>query len=260
MCQSHSIRTKFKLNYYTRQHFMKKFDKATNCFSIFLLTFINDFDFYQNMYRILMNMYLIIVVFSFRERVRKANVLFLTLKFHDSNFPNVVNSLSVMLKLNVNVIFIIKGKPTYVCMFTLAYVKDMSQQQKNFEFKSQNADYECRFCIIHFNNRATLNFNIVKNERYHYKILRMRKKMSQMKFMKKKNEYVKLHDLNRKESLFFIIFSALNIIVTRLSDFVYSKYDDIVKFMHILLMKVILIDSEVKSYAEQLRSFLYLFD
>ena len=155
-----------------------------------------------------------------------------------------------MLKLNVDVIFFVENKSIYICVFTFVYVKNMLQQQKNFEFKSQNANYECYFCIIHSDNRITFNFDIVKNERYHYEILRMRKKMSQMKLMKEKNEYVKLHDLNREKSFLFIIFSALNIIVIRLNNFTHLKYDNIVKFMHILLMKVILTDFEIKSYVE----------
>ena len=105
---------------------MKKFDKTSNYFSISFLTFINDFDFYRNMYRTLMNMYLIIVAFSFRERARKANVFSFTLKFHDSNFSDVVDSLLIILKLNVDVILLVENKSTYVCVFTLAYVKDMS--------------------------------------------------------------------------------------------------------------------------------------
>ena len=212
------------------------------------------------MYRTLMNMYLIIAAFSFRERARKTNVLSFTLKFHDNNFSDVVDSLLIMLKLNADVILFIKSKPTYVCVFIFVYVKDMLQQQKNFEFKSQNANYECCFCIIHSDNRITLDFDIVKNKRYHHEILRMRKKMFQMKFMKEKNEYVKFHDLNRKESSLFIIFSALNIIVTRFNNSVHSKYDDIVKFMHILLMKVIFINSEAKLYVEQLHFFSYSSD
>ena len=78
--------------------------------------------------------------------------------------------------------------------------------------------------------------------------------------MKKKNEYVKFHDLNREKSFLFIIFSALNIIVIHFNDFAHSKYDDIIKFMHILLMKVIFIDFEVKSYVKQLRFFSYFSD
>ena len=87
----------------------------------------------------------------------------------------------------------------------------------------------------------------------------MRKKMTQMKLIKKKNDYVKVHELNQEKSFFLIIFSILNIIVTCFNDLTHSEYDDIAKFMHILLMKNIFNEFEIKSYAEQLRVFFLFF-
>ena len=257
LCQSHPIRAELELSHYTRQHFVEKFDKASSCLSVPLLTFIDGFGLYRNMYRTLMGMYLIIAAFSFRERARRANVLPLTLGPHGSNFPDVVGSLSAMLELDAGVILLIEGKPTYVCVFTLAYVGDMPQQQENSGFKSQNADYGCRFCTIHSDNRATLDFDIVKNGRYHHEVLRMRKEMSQMRLMREKNEYAKLHGLDREEPPLPTISPALDIIVTRPSDPAHSEYGGIAKSMHILLMEAILTGPGAKSYAEQLRSFPY---
>ena len=81
-----------------------------------------------------------------------------------------------------------------------------------------------------------------------------------MKLIKEKNDYVKVHEINREKIFFSIIFSALNIIVTRFNDSIYSEYDDIAKFMHILLMKNIFNEFKIKSYVEQLRAFFYSFD
>ena len=45
------------------------------------------------MYRTLMSVYFIIAIFSFRERARRFNVFSLILKFHESNFQDIITSL-----------------------------------------------------------------------------------------------------------------------------------------------------------------------
>lgn len=91
-----------------------------------LLTFIDEFDLFRNMYRTLIKVYLIIITFSFRERARRFNVLSLTLKLHKSNFDNIVASLQSMYDLNNDLYLNIKGIKIFVCIFTLAYLKNIS--------------------------------------------------------------------------------------------------------------------------------------
>ena len=47
------------------------------------------------------------------------------------------------------------------------YIRDMSQQQKNSEFKSQNVTLKCRFCCIVNIDRDRLNYDLVTNERFY---------------------------------------------------------------------------------------------
>ena len=71
LAQSHPIRAELELAEFTRQHFVKNFDQS-ECpvISVPLLTFIDGFGLYRNMYRSLMGVYLIIAAFTFQERAR----------------------------------------------------------------------------------------------------------------------------------------------------------------------------------------------
>lgn len=81
-----------------------------------LLTFIDGFGLFRNMYRTLMGVYLIIASFSFKEKVRRSDVLPLTLGPHGANFDDVVNSLQGMYDLDGGVLLTINGKETLVCV------------------------------------------------------------------------------------------------------------------------------------------------
>ena len=142
---------------------MQKFDKAF-CIFISLLTFIDEFELYSNMYQTLMKLYLIIVFFIFRKCARRVNVLSLTLESHDSNFLDVVDALSFMTELDAELITFIDDKELFLCVFILVYIENMSQQQKNFDFMSHEAHYDCRFCFIHLNDRINLEFDIIKED------------------------------------------------------------------------------------------------
>ncbi len=111
-----------------------------------------------------MKLYLIIIFFIFRECARRINVLSLTLESHDSNFSNVVDTLSFMTELNAELITFIDDKELFLCVFILVYIKNMFQQQKNFDFMNHEAYYDCRFCFIHSNDRINLEFNIIKED------------------------------------------------------------------------------------------------
>ncbi len=200
--QCHSIWAELKLATYTKQHFMQKFDKAF-CIFISLLTFIDEFELYNNMYWTLMKLYLIIIFFIFRECARRINVLSLTLESHDSNFSNVVDTLSFMTELNAELITFIDDKELFLCVFILVYIKNMFQQQKNFDFMNHEAYYDCRFCFIHSNDRINLEFNIIKEDWFHHEVMCMWKNMKQMKILQK-NKYCTSTDLNQQMSLAFI--------------------------------------------------------
>lgn len=69
-----SLRTKLKLKTYIKIYFTSNFVPQYKCLSIFLLIFIDKYDLYRNNYRFLINVYLIIATFIFKERTRRFNV------------------------------------------------------------------------------------------------------------------------------------------------------------------------------------------
>lgn len=123
--QTAPIRGELEISEFTRQHLVDNFDKYPTVISVPLLTFIDGFGLFRNMYRTLMGVYLIIAAFTFRERARRSNVLPLTLGPHGSNFADVVNSLQALYHLDAGQILKINNKDTLVCVYTLAYLGDM---------------------------------------------------------------------------------------------------------------------------------------
>ena len=97
------MKKKFELNIYDRIFFENQFD-ANKCniqiFSLFYLLFFDDFEFYRNNYKSFINVYVILVVFNFNERMRRVNVFFLIFESHESNFNNVLNILLSLHELN----------------------------------------------------------------------------------------------------------------------------------------------------------------
>lgn len=72
--QSSSLRVELKFKKFTRSHFIINF--IQKCISVSLLIFIDDFGFYRNSYRTLMKIYVIVIVFIFKKRIRRTNVFF----------------------------------------------------------------------------------------------------------------------------------------------------------------------------------------
>ena len=86
-----SIRGELELSTYGRPHLISFGKNNTLC--IPLLTFIDAFGLYRNMYRSLMGIYATIAALNWRERRRRANVLPLALGPHATNFADVIKVL-----------------------------------------------------------------------------------------------------------------------------------------------------------------------
>ena len=106
--------------------------------------------------------------FFFRERARRVNVLSLIFDFHDSNFVDVVDVLQHMTDFDEGIFISINGEEVFLCAFNHMYIGDMFQQQKNFDFKSQNVTLGCRFCSIINTDRDRLDYDFITNERFHH--------------------------------------------------------------------------------------------
>jgi len=77
-----------KINYFDREQLAKVFDKSHIFFSFFL--FINNFEIYRNMYRILKKIYFISIYFSYNKRRKLINVFTLILEFYKTTFYDVI--------------------------------------------------------------------------------------------------------------------------------------------------------------------------
>lgn len=80
VCQFSLLKTKLKFKKFTHAHFVINF-VFQKCISNFIFIFINDFEFYRNNYRILMKIYIIVTIFTFKKGIRKINVFFLRFNF-----------------------------------------------------------------------------------------------------------------------------------------------------------------------------------
>lgn len=143
--------------------------------SLPLLTFIDAFGLYRNLYRSLIGIYFIIVVLSARKRDRRANVFPLTLGLHGSNFADVVEAIKLLAMLDRGVeVHIPRAGKVLLVAFTIAFLGDMLQQQKNSGIKTQRANLSCRICYIHADFRGLLDYDVFLKGRYYYTVIEMR--------------------------------------------------------------------------------------
>lgn len=164
-----------------------------------------------------------------------------------------------MYNLNNDTCLNFRNVDIFVYAFTLTYIDDISQQQKNAKFFNQKIILKCRFCFVFASKRVNIEYDIVNNNRYHYETLRMRKKMNFILIKSKRNIYNIKIELNIDDSFLITIFFVLNIIRTKFNDFVHFEYVDIIQLLHIFLIKIILIVSFQKKYTQIFRKFSFFF-
>ena len=88
--------------------------------------FADGFGLYRNIYRSLMGIYLIIAVFTLKDRARKKNVLLLTLSPYGSKMNDVVDSITPFIQqLDGGIEIEINRVSTLVFTFIFAFVRDM---------------------------------------------------------------------------------------------------------------------------------------
>ena len=146
-------------------------------FSIFhcRIFFIDVFDVYRNMYRFLKVFYLISANFFYEKRRKFANMFILIFDFHETIFDDVVNFFFKSIrKFDRNLNFEINEKMIEICSYVINLIDDMFQQVENENFSHYNAQKNCRICFIFKNVRKDLEFDIIKNEKYHFKILKQK--------------------------------------------------------------------------------------
>lgn len=190
LCHSVFLREKLELQVFDREYFRKDVDCATDnrCLSLSLTLFIDEFDLYRNAYRSLMKFYLQLANLSFHDRMRRSNVFSLTLESHDSNFDDVVNALQNLRHFDREVVLEL-SQLTRIIAFSICFLDDMSQQQANADFKTQRANRDCRFCFISANTREDLDFDIIRQDRFHTYAMQQRDEMNSIRTKANKEKY-----------------------------------------------------------------------
>lgn len=91
-----------------------------------LITFINAFSLYRNLYRLLIGIYFILVSLSSRERDRRANVFPLIFGLYSLNFADVVEAIKLLTVLNRGIkVYILGIGNVLLIAFTFAFLSNI---------------------------------------------------------------------------------------------------------------------------------------
>ena len=90
----------------------------------YIYFFFNNFDFYRNLYKSLIKIYLIFVFFFFSERMRRINVFSIIFESYNNNLNDVLNTLSSLRNIDKGIIFDL-SQSTRVYIFLLCIIENM---------------------------------------------------------------------------------------------------------------------------------------
>ena len=123
--QLYVIREKLKMQFFDRQN-LELFVIAFYIFLSYFL-FIDDFEMYKNMYRILKTFYLISICLNYNERRKFANVFIFFLKSHDVKLDNMIKIFYKLIqKLNRDVkLKIDKKEGMTMWAFNMTFLENM---------------------------------------------------------------------------------------------------------------------------------------
>ena len=258
ICRLHSTREELKIDYFDREY-VEDFFSALNFFLSYFL-FINAFGVHRNMYRFLKVFYLISANLFYEKRRKLANVFTLTLDSHDATLDNVVKIFFKFIReLDRNLNIEINEKMIEMCSYVMTLIDDMSQQVENEDFSHHNIQKNCRICFILKNVREDLEFDIIKNERYHFEILKQRKHAKQL-VDENQRTFLKNTRLQLKSLVIARLCSFLNLIRTRVYDASHSEWRDLKRIMHRFLVSNVFFKSGSAQYLKIFQTFQYFFD
>lgn len=91
MNQLFAFKSEFEIKYYDRDAIVKKLQ--IDMIFISYTLFINDLEFYRNMYRSFCDIYFISVFLNIQKRQKIRNVYFIIFEFYESKFNDVIRVL-----------------------------------------------------------------------------------------------------------------------------------------------------------------------
>ncbi|OTA53841.1 hypothetical protein K449DRAFT_389592 [Hypoxylon sp. EC38] len=268
LCHTHPIRAELEMQVYGRQHFREWDQRASHSSvpvaSIPLLTFIDGFGLYRNVYRTLVGFYATPAGFNRIDRRKRANTFPLFISPHGTVFDDVVDSLRTFIPLDKGIEVTIRGQRVILCAFTLAYIGDMPQQNHNSGCLGPSAGKPCRFCMM---GRKTLYdalenddpseilyFDIEKHGRFCFQTGDMRRTMDNLRTPKERQEYASQWGLTLRKPALIQISPALDTVLSRPPDAAHSEYNGMSNLMHTLLIKHILKPKAAREYYYMLRT------
>ena len=102
-----------------------------------------------------------------------------------------------------------------MCSYVMILIDDMSQQIENENFSHHNVQKNYRICFIFKNVRKDFEFDIIKNEKYHFEILKQKKHAKQL-IDENQRIFFKNTKLQLKSFVIARLCSFLNLIRTRI--------------------------------------------
>lgn len=138
-----------------------------NKISLPWVLFCDAFGLYNNMYRATMGFYLTGMFFEEWLRGTREGLFPLTLGPHGTELADIIQSLFHMRQLDYGKHINVGGRNMFVCSFVAYITGDMPSQSKLSGCKSHQALLPCRSCLIPLEHRANLEYDVVKNGRYH---------------------------------------------------------------------------------------------
>ena len=223
--------------------------------SVPVFTFMDAFGVYRNMQRSLMGIYNIPAGMTFEERSRNVNVFPITLGPHGSNDEDVLEAIQSLIPLDQGVMVDISGTETLLCVYTIAFLGDMLQQNKNSGIKGPGANCSCRFCTIKAKERNDVDFDIWTNGRYHHQLIEMRQKLASFQRASDKREYEKTWGLDAQQTALVSLAPALDLVLGRPGDPYHSEANGIADLTHNLLLNLILKKIVHPDYVAALQKF-----
>lgn len=129
LCLNYPIRSKLEIQTFGRAYIESldpRQSRRRRTISLPLLTFIDIFGLYRNLYRLLIGIYFILVSLYARKRDRRANVFPLTLGPYSSNFVDIVEAIKLLATLNQGIEVYIPDRGNILLVaFTIVFLSNI---------------------------------------------------------------------------------------------------------------------------------------
>ncbi|KAL1973684.1 hypothetical protein VTN31DRAFT_6319 [Thermomyces dupontii] len=252
--ETHPPRGELEIAQFGRSYLVDTF-KSGKCISVPYNCFVDGFGLYRRAYRSLLGIYVIPAGLDLHDQSRLSNIFPVTLGPHGSDTDDVVNALTSLRHLDRGVSMHINGVETVLCAFTLAFLGDMQQQNENAGIKRHNATKGCRFCLIDQENQGNLQYDHVKNGRYHYQTAQLRQIADSKSSRTAKERFCKTWGITVEPPPLAKLTPALDLILSRPADPVHSEFQGIARMAHHFLLDAILTAGAKQLYAREIRKF-----